>query len=200
MKEDLNILLENGSGTMRKELIPYYDAVTQHPRPMSAIIWLRNEHVTQLLRSLAHGERPIANETFENYGEYSKIRHLHQLFTKLGIVEYKDQNLLIFTRWLDRTMDNCDLNDEHTKVARQYVRWHHLRRLREISDRTNLTEGHVRTSKQDTTVALNFLGWLEEKSISLSEVFSVAASLERRQNNCRSDNRTDLARAQSDST
>ncbi|MEE2062356.1 hypothetical protein [Rhodococcus artemisiae] len=125
--------------------------------------------MTQFLRSLAHGESPIANETFENYGEYSKIRHLHQLFTKLGIVEYKDQNLLIFTRWLDRKMDKCDLNDEHTKVARQYVRWYHLRRLRELSDRTNLTEGHVRTSKQDTTVALNFLGWLEEKSISLSQ-------------------------------
>ena len=40
----------------------------------------------------------------------------------------------------------------------------------------------------------------EENEVAISEVFSVAASLERRQNNCRSDNRTDLARAQSDST
>ncbi|NGP09710.1 hypothetical protein G6038_30480 [Rhodococcus sp. 14C212] len=125
--------------------------------------------MSQLLRSLAHGELPIEHKTFESYDKYSKIKHLHQLLMKLGVLEYKDPNLQIFIRWLDRKMDSCDLNDEHIKVVRQYVRWHHLRRLRELSDRKILKEGHVGTSRQDTTVAINFLSWLEGKSLSLSQ-------------------------------
>lgn len=166
--DDLSILLDDGSGSLRQELTPFYEAVIEQPRPMSAIIWLRNEHVRRVLRSLAHGESPIEHETFDSYGDYAKIKHLHQLLTKLGVLEYRDPNLQIYTRWLERTMDACDLNDKHTKVVRQYARWHHLRRLRELSDKKILREGHVRTSKQDTTVAINFLDWLEKRSLSLS--------------------------------
>lgn len=88
--------------------------------------------------------------------------HLRELFIEHGLLEPIDRNLLHFETWLDRIL--AELTDpDHHALIKQFVTWHHLRRMRQLSAVGQLQWGTARAAKQDISVARDFLRHLSER-------------------------------------
>src|SRR5437899_1862356 len=53
LAEMLAVLLDDGTGRIRPELVPFADAFCQMRRPRGGITWIRRPHVREMLRTLA---------------------------------------------------------------------------------------------------------------------------------------------------
>jgi hypothetical protein len=84
LRDDLAGLLDDGTGRVRPELLPLYEAICAQPRPRSAMIWLRNPHVHEPLRGMARGELAIDHATFDRHPSPRTAMHLRELFIRHG--------------------------------------------------------------------------------------------------------------------
>ena len=55
LTDRLTAILDNGTGTIRPELMPLFESICAMSRPRSGILWLSKPHVPPILQALAHG-------------------------------------------------------------------------------------------------------------------------------------------------
>ncbi|MBB1020817.1 hypothetical protein G6030_05890 [Dietzia sp. E1] len=80
LTDDLTALLTTAdTGLVSTELRPLLDALTSQDHPRSALIWLRNPDVRQLLDGFAQHLVPISHDTFAHYPAERTARHLRDL-------------------------------------------------------------------------------------------------------------------------
>jgi hypothetical protein len=162
LRDHLAGMLDDGSGRVRPDLLPLYEAICTQPQPRSAIIWLRNPQVQQLLRGLAGGELPIAHDTFDHHPSPKTAMHLRELLVRYGVLEDKSRHLILFEQWLDQQL-TCIQDPEQARLLRAFATWHHLRRMRKLASDGKLHNGSVQTAKQELTVAGHLLDFLAER-------------------------------------
>jgi hypothetical protein len=85
-----------------------------------------------------------------------------------GSLPERDENLAKFERWLDGKKDQVT-HPEHHMVLELYVRWHLLRIMRARAKAGPVPDGSFLTAKQHTTVAIDFLNWLEDRGKPLEQ-------------------------------
>jgi hypothetical protein len=162
LRDDLAALLDDGTGRVRPDLLPLFEAICAQPRPRSAMIWLRNPRVHEPLRGMARGELAINHATFDRQPSPRTAMHLRELFIRHGLLEPRDRFLLLFQQWLDRKLATVS-DPEHRRLLQLFATWHHLRRLRDQAAAGALHNGPVHTAKQEITVAAQFLGFLADR-------------------------------------
>ena len=62
LAERLHELLDDGSGSIRPELLPLFDMLRQVSRPWGGITWAKLPHVQRNLLALARGHVPLTHE------------------------------------------------------------------------------------------------------------------------------------------
>ena len=92
--------------------------------------------------------------------------HLRGLLVEYGALPRRDEILVRFESWARLALDRIH-DPRHRDIAGRYIRWHHLRRMRELSP---VPHGTFLRAKQSTTVAIDFLNWLTEQHTTLTEV------------------------------
>lgn len=162
LRDHLAELLDDGTGTMPETLRPLHEGICAQARPRSALTWLRNPEIRELLAAIATGARPLAHATFDDHPSPRTAMHLRELFIEHGLLEPIDRNLLLFETWLGRTLAKVADGDHHG-LLNQFATWHHLRRMRRLSADGQLQWGTVRAAKQDISVARDFLRHLSER-------------------------------------
>jgi hypothetical protein len=115
-----------------ERLRPLHEGISAQARPRSALTWLRNPDVRDLLSSIATGARPLAHTTFDDHASPRTAMHLRELFIEHGLLEPVDRNLLYFETWLARILAELTNPDQHVFI-KQFATWHHLRRMRQLS-------------------------------------------------------------------
>lgn len=162
-------VLAGDDGSIKPALLPLADALKQMSRPNSGLTWIRQQPVDDLLKRLARGEVAISHAAFDDLPRSKVTEFLRELLVEHQVLPRRDRNLAAFELWLRDKLTTID-DIEHRKIIERFGRWHHLRRLRIASASKPISLSALMNAKQTTTVAINFLAWLGEQGVELSEV------------------------------
>jgi len=168
LRDDLSVLLDDGTGQVRPELQGLFEALVAQPRPRSALIWLRNPDVQRLLTGLARRQLDLTHATFDHDRAARTAMHLRELLVRHGALPPIDRTLVLFLAWLEQTLTRY--SPDTGRLLNAFARWHHLRRMRELSDRGRLKPGAAATARQQITVAGQFLSHLETRGVAFDQV------------------------------
>jgi hypothetical protein len=147
-------------------LRPLFDALVGMTRPLSGLQWLRNERARALLAALGRDEISLSHQAFDELPPSRTVEYVRELLVTHRLLPCRNRDLARMERWVaDKLATIGHLDDRQTIQA--FVRWHHLRRLRDKQATGELGRGAVRNAKQQTTVATQFLAWIGERDITL---------------------------------
>jgi hypothetical protein len=162
LTDDLTALLDDGTGTLAAPLQPLFTALTGQKHARSARIWLTtNRHAEQLLRDLAQGRLPLSHETFQDHPAPEKVTFLRALCIEHQLLAPVNLDIERFQAWLETKVS--DLPTDHARLIRQYARWVHLNRMRQLEATGGLKQGTFLAAKQSTTMAIGFLDHLKTR-------------------------------------
>lgn len=94
LAERLGELLDDGTGSVRAELLPLFDALGQTRRPKGALTWTSKPHVQRNLRALARGEVPLTHEGLSRLTPWRSVAYLRDLLIQAGILPPADRQVV----------------------------------------------------------------------------------------------------------
>ncbi|WP_432850493.1 hypothetical protein ACQPXB_08065 [Amycolatopsis sp. CA-161197] len=162
LAEDLDTVLDDGSGQVRPELLPFRDGMAAMRSPRAGVSWLARPHVEQMLRTLAMPERPLTHETLDGMTPWRSVAYLRDLLMQHGVLPRVDRHLVLFGRWLGERLNEID-QPEQRKLVERFASWHVQRRLRAFADRGPVTEQQTQQAREEIRQALGFLAWLHQR-------------------------------------
>ncbi|HEY0249073.1 MAG TPA: Fis family transcriptional regulator [Gryllotalpicola sp.] len=155
-------LADPATGRVSPVLRPFADALNSMKRANSGLTWIRQPHVTEFLRTLA-AQTETTHEKIDELPRSNTREHVRALLVEHGVIPARDDRLARFEAWALAAFDRLPAEHNRALIAR-YVRWAHVRRMRQMS---LVSQGTFLRAKQSTTVAINFLNWLDEREIRL---------------------------------
>jgi site-specific recombinase XerD len=167
LTERLRELLDDGTGSVRTELLPLFDTLRQMKRPWGGLTWTRQPHVPRTLRALARGEVPLSHEALSQLTPWRSVAYLRDLLMQSGVLPTADRQLLLFQRWLGERLAALD-DGRHRRLLELFVAWHVQRRLSTLADRGPLTGKQIQQARNEIHLAIAFLGHLAERGRTLA--------------------------------
>ncbi len=167
LTERLDDLLDDGTGTIRPDLVPLYDGLRRASRPRTLFTWTGREHVQRLLRLLARGEAPLTHEGLNRLTPPRSVAYLRDLLMHHGILPHRDRHLIFFELWLEQWLADIDGQDRR-EVLERFASWDILRTLRAAADRTGVGASRDRNARNALRQAKAFLEWLDERGTDLA--------------------------------
>lgn len=129
LADRLKVILDDGTGTVRPELVPFFDSVCAMSRPRSGILWLTKPHVPPILRALAGGQVPLTHDGLSTLQPWRCVIHIRDLLVGCGVLAPVDRYLLLFEQWLTGWMQSVE-DTNHRKILQRFATWQVLRQLR----------------------------------------------------------------------
>jgi hypothetical protein len=166
LADKLTLLLDDGTGRVRPELVPLMEGVLATSRPTSTLTWFANPQVPALLTGLARGTVPITHEAMGQLPNWRTAAFMHELLMHHGVLSTIDKQLMLFERWLTARLATIP-NPDHAQVVSRFATWNELRRLRARSAQQTLRPTTMNESRQRINRAVDFLAWLTERDTSL---------------------------------
>ncbi|MGY1499956.1 hypothetical protein ACW4TU_25825 [Streptomyces sp. QTS52] len=167
LTERLRELLDDGTGSVRAELLPLFDALRQMQRPWGGMTWTGHPHVQRNLRALAHGEVPLTHDGLSRLTPWRSVAYLRDLLMQTGVLPPADRQLLLFQRWLTETLPAVGDTD-HRRLLGLFAAWHIQRRLRTLAGRGPLTSDQIRQARDEIRLATSFLNHLAQRGRGLA--------------------------------
>ncbi|MGW0538701.1 hypothetical protein [Streptomyces sp. NPDC003032] len=168
LAERLHELLDSGTGSIRAELLPMFDALRQTRRPKGALTWTSKPHVQRNLRALACGEVPLTHEGLSQLTPWRSVAYLRDLLIQAGVLPPADRHLLLFQRWLTEKLPAV-ANAGHRQLLQLFATWHVQRRLNTLSGRGPLTGKQIQQARGEIHLAAAFLDQLAERGRTLAD-------------------------------
>ena len=168
----LTVLLDDGTGRVRPELMPLFGLLTAMDRPASGLAWLemrpgRPGNAAQMLRQLGLGQIPLTHDAFHQLQPWRTAAHLEELLMASGVLPAADKYICSFQRWLPGHLAGI-ADPGHAKTIRLFATWHILPRLRARADRSHITPSIRRFAAEQIKYASGFLRWLAERNSTLT--------------------------------
>jgi len=129
LKDRLTVILDDGTGAIRAELVPFFDSVCAMSRPRSGIQWLNQPHAPSILRALALGHVPLTHDGLSTLQPPNSVIHIRDLLIGCGILPPVDRFLFLFEQWLPGWIERVQ-DPDHRKILSRFATWHVLRQLR----------------------------------------------------------------------
>jgi hypothetical protein len=163
LRDDLEQLLDDGSGQVMPQLLPLFEALATQTNPRSARVWLTvNPESTKLLRELARGTAALSHATFTDHATPTRVKHLRDLCTQHGLLPQYDRDIAAYEDWLVTKLSPTLTTDDRQLIQR-YATWVHLKRMRRLAEQGLLRPATVLAARQATNVGLEFLLFLRER-------------------------------------
>lgn len=147
------------------------DAIAGMTRPNSGLTWIRQAHVRDLLLALGADDEPLAHQTFDDLEPSRTVEYIRALLVEHGVLPYRDRLLADFDKWVGQRPEKA-IDPLMRPVLIQFIQWHQKRRMRLAASNNGgaVPRGVFLNAKQTTTVAIQFLNWVAEHGLSLSDV------------------------------
>lgn len=155
-------MLDDGSGQVRPELLPFRDGFAAMRNPRADVNWLTRPHVARMLQTLARPETPLTHETLDGMMPWRSVAYLRDLLMQHGVLPQADRHLILFGRWLAERLGEL-AQPEHRKLVERFASWHVQRRLRVFADRSPVTEQQTQQAREEIRQAIGFLTWLHQR-------------------------------------
>lgn len=153
------------TGKIPPELVPLADALKGMKRANSGLTWIRQAHVLEFLRSLTACER-VSHESVDRLPASPTREYVRGLLIEHGVLARRDTYLARYGEWSEAAIEKVS-SPENRDVIRRYIRWHHQRRMNQL---TEVPVGTFLTSKQTVTVAIGLVNWLSDREVPLGEL------------------------------
>ena len=169
LRDDLTELLDDGTGTVKPELVPLLEALATQRNPRSARIWLTiNPATTPLLKDLGTRVASLEHSTFTAHPGTSKVKHLRGLCAVHELLPEYNRDIEVFEDWLTQKLSGPYAAADR-QLIRQYATWVHLKRMRELAAQSKLRPATILAARQSTNVGLQFLVFLRDRKRSPSK-------------------------------
>lgn len=160
------LLTNPDTGVMAAALIPMARALKSMKRSNSGLTWIRQRHVSSFLKDLAVAPT-ISHETLDELPGAERTRnYIRGLLVEHGALPRRDELAVRYTQWTTGALERLS-SDEHRDLVRRYIRWQLQRRMNHME---TVPPGTFLRSKQAATVAIEFLNWLHDHGITLTEL------------------------------
>ncbi|MET7304910.1 hypothetical protein [Embleya sp. NPDC005575] len=173
LTDRLALLLDDGSGRVRPQLLPLLGLLVRMERPESGLAWLamRPNHpgnAQDLLRRLGNGEIALTHEAFHTLQPWRTAAHFEELLMTCGVLPPADRQICSFERWLPGHM--ATLRDpEHVKTIHRFAVWEVLAGLRSRAEQVPITTSGRQFAGEQIKYAGLFLGWLAARDRTLAD-------------------------------
>lgn len=138
-------------------------------RPDSALRWLSQPHVGDVLGEVARGQRELSHEQLDDLPAGPALAHLRAVLIATAALPERDDRLADLERWVHAAVDARPDPGER-QALRGYATWHHLRRLRQrINGRGATTYNQDRNVRSHVQAAVALLDWLAQQETRLEE-------------------------------
>ena len=132
-------------------------------RPESVQSWKRGTAATGLLAGIGARNIALIHEAFDALPTSRAVEFLRELLVHHNMLPERDRHLAAFERWLDTRLEHLGGIANVERPVGQFARWHHLRRLRKMSEPGKDLKPATRSAKQEITEAGKFVTWLHEQ-------------------------------------
>ncbi|MBC7594852.1 MAG: site-specific recombinase [Kineosporiaceae bacterium] len=132
-------------------------------RPESIYTWKRSKAANGLLAGLGARDISLTHLAFDALPQSKGVEFVRELLVHHSILPERDRHLATFERWLDTRLENLSTTASVERPIGQFGRWHHLRRLRTMSQPGKNLSAATRSAKQEITEASKFVTWLHEE-------------------------------------
>ena len=160
LSDKLAAVLDDGTGRIRPELLPFRDRMVAMPRPRTGILWLNKPHVPPLLHAIATGQVPLTHDGIASLTPANSASYVRRLLVAVGTLPDYDHHLDRFERWLPGWLASIENGDQRAILTR-YATWHLLRHLRNAAATSPLDPYRQQTARRQARVAADFLTWLD---------------------------------------
>lgn len=168
LTDRLNELLDDGSGQVRAELLPLFEALRGMTRPRSGLTWTGSAHVQTMLTSLARGEVALSHDGLDQLTPWRSVAYLRDLLMDNGVLPTVDRQLILFQRWLREWLTTIT-DTEQRKLLERFATWHTMRKLRTTAARHPLSPGSIATAREGLRQPAKFLLWLADRGRSIGQ-------------------------------
>ncbi|MEW2121203.1 site-specific integrase [Streptomyces sp. NPDC005474] len=167
LKQRLQDLLADDTGSIPSKLQPLYDTLASTERARTAMSWLSKGIVSTVLSDLGSGRRPLTHQALDELPEGKVVEHIRSVLVAAGVLPKRDEQMIRLERHVK------DLVTSHTmvegrKILHRYATWHLLRRLRRRSRGKEITHYQLATARQHLRAAVYLLDWLGEQDLTLT--------------------------------
>ncbi|HWG74876.1 MAG TPA: hypothetical protein VG184_12565 [Acidimicrobiales bacterium] len=166
LRRRLATALDDGTGNVKAELMPLFEAMAAMADPWPGLTWLNTAHVRKRLGALATGEVALSHDGVDTLPAGQGREYLRELLVAHGILASADKYLMAYQRWEATRLDTIENPDDRHHI-RVYLRWRHHRELAARAEAAPLTGSVVATARMRTNAALRFLGWLRARDTEL---------------------------------
>lgn len=134
------------------------DAFCGSGRPESIFTWKRSPTVHRLLTGIGDGTIAVSHDGLDALEPNRAVEHLRAILINARALPRRDPYLAQFQLWIEAKL--APLPDQIAQPVRQFATWHHLRRIRGLTDQGPV-RGPVHSAKQEITETIKFLTWLD---------------------------------------
>lgn len=168
LAERLLPLLDDGTGAVRPELVPLFDALRMIDRPRSGLGWIARPHVQRNLRALATGEVPLTHDGLDALTPWRSVAYLRDLLMQAGVLPVVDRQLVLFERWLKEWLAGIE-DADHRKLLERFATWHLLRKLRLRAAEQPLGHSRQQSARLALVQSETFLTHLDARGHTLDQ-------------------------------
>ncbi len=165
-RRQLLTLLSTPDGDLR----PHGEAIYQvlsGSEPAAVLLWLRTSLAQQILGELSQAEQPPTHRVLDGYHPNRAAEHLRKILVSGGILPERDEQLARLERWIAQMLDRVP-DPAERRVVRSFATWHHLRRLRQQSERQYITAGQADAAHEGIRATVKLITWLHGHGGSLA--------------------------------
>lgn len=137
--------------------------LTDADRPESVYTWKRGTTAAGLLAGIGTRDIVLTHEAFDELPQSKAVEFLRELLVHHSMLPEPDRHLATFERWLHGRLEQLGGIASVERPVGQFARWHHLRRLRNMSEPGRDLKPAIRSAKQEITEAGKFVSWLHEQ-------------------------------------
>lgn len=159
------LLADPATGTVAPALVPLAEALKSMKRANSGLTWIRQQHVTEFLQTLAV-TTSLTHQSIDALPSSHTREYVRGLLVEHYALPQRDLYQARYEQWSRDALDRLT-DPVNGDVIRRYIRWQHQRRMNLMDD---VSQGTFLRSKQTVTVAIDFLNWLAEHGIKLAEL------------------------------
>jgi hypothetical protein len=167
LADRLRVALDDGSGRVRSELMPFFDRIVSMSRPRVGILWLTKPHVPPILGAIGRGEVPLTHDGLSTLSPLKSVVHVRDLLIASGVLPPIDRHLLLFEQWLTPWLEEIE-HPEHRKILDQHATWQVLRQLRVTAAEGPIGHYRAQSARHRLRIAAAFLDYLRSYETDLA--------------------------------
>lgn len=126
----------------------------------------RNVTIAKLRDALA-STAPLTHELLDGLGSLAQLGPVRALLVEHGVLPPRDELLIRFERWSRQIADTIR-NPNDRRTFDSFVRWHHLRDLRDQGH--PITRGQSTGRRDELRLIIALLSWLDDRNETLAEL------------------------------